>query len=71
MSGVNVNLDALITGTQAARLAGVSKQLIRRWRLLGHLQPADPTPGRPRYRVRDVLAAERDTRRAPQSNRAA
>lgn len=70
-SEVSVNLDALITGSQAARLAGVSKQLIYRWRQLGHLQPADPTPGRPRYRVRDVLQAERATRRSPQSTRAA
>jgi DNA-binding transcriptional MerR regulator len=71
MSGAGVNLDALITGTEAARLAGVSKQLVRRWRELGHLQPADPTPGRPRFRVGDVLKAERKTRRSPWSRRTA
>ena len=64
-----MNLDALLTGTQAARLAGVSKQLVRRWRQLGHLQPTAGTP--PRYRVRDILEAERATRRSPHSSRAA
>lgn len=64
-----VNLDALLTGTQAARLVGVSKQLVRKWRVLGHLEPVEPDP--PLFRVRDVLTAERQTRRSPQSRRAA
>jgi len=68
MSGVNVNLDALLTGTQAARLAGVSKQVIYRWRQLGHLHPAQQSP--PRYRAGDVLAAERVTRNSPYCRRA-
>jgi hypothetical protein len=69
LSGVNVNPDALLTGAQAARLVGVSKQLVRRWRQLGHLEPVAEHP--PRYRVRDVWKAERATRRSPHSHRAA
>jgi len=65
-----VNLDALLSGAQAARAVGVYRQLIRRWVQLGHLTPAARGPkGEPLYRYRDVLAAERVTRRSPQSRR--
>lgn len=67
-----MDLDALIPGYLAARLVGVSKQLIRRWRL----RPVNPLPvadhdnrGRPLFRVRDVLAVERETRHSPHSSR--
>lgn len=67
--GVALNLDALIPAHQAALLAKVSRQVIYRWRTLGHLEPAAERKGRPLYRVGDVLEAERITRRSPRSHR--
>lgn len=60
-----MNLDARLTGAQAARLARVSPQLIRRWVQLGHLERGDDGL----YRTGDVLAAEVTTRRSPKSRR--
>ena len=63
-------MDALLTTTEAATAARVSKQLIYAWRVNGKLKPADYDPrGRPLYRERDVLEVERDTRRSPNSHR--
>lgn len=59
-------MDALLPGSLAARLAGVSVQVITNWRNRGILKPAtdaggneirDPK-GRRLYRVRAILAAE-------------
>lgn len=70
-TGVSVNLDALLYGYQAAAYLRCSRQRIQRWRDLGHLQPAaHDHKGRPQYRLRDVLEAERITRRSPNSHRA-
>ena len=52
-----MGLDTLVTGAQAARLAGVSRQLVRRWEELGHLVRTDG-----KYRAIDVLKAESRTR---------
>lgn len=49
--------DTLLTGAEAARLAGVSRQLVRRWEQLGHLRRVDG-----RYRAGEVLCAEARTR---------
>jgi len=52
-----MGLDTLVTGAQAARIAGVSRQLIRRWEQLGRI-----TRMQGKYRAGDVLKAEADTR---------
>lgn len=60
-----LNPDARLTASQAALLAGVTKQLVNYWRVKGHLKPqADG-----RYRVADVLSVEAKMRKAPQSTR--
>jgi len=61
-----VNLDALLTGAQAAKAAGVSKQLLNYWRTSGKLdrQPCG------RYRLGDVLTTEAAMRNSSQSRRA-
>jgi hypothetical protein len=61
-----MDLDARLTGAQAARLARVYRQLIRRWEQLGHLTRGDDG----KYRAGDVLEAERATRNSPLSHRA-
>lgn len=60
-----MNLDALLTGAEAAKVAGVSKQLVNYWRISGKL--ARTACGR--YRLGDVLTVEAQTRRTPQSHR--
>lgn len=53
------NLDARITGSQAARLIGVSRQLINDWWKRGRLAKGDDG----RYRYGDILEADRKARR--------
>jgi hypothetical protein len=60
-----VNLDARLTPSEAARLAGVSRQLFNWWRCEGKIQPGSDGL----YRAGDVLAVERQTRNAKQSSR--
>jgi len=48
-----MGLDTSITLSQAAHIAGVSRQLVYRWVQLGHLTAHDG-----RYRAGDVLAVE-------------
>lgn len=60
-----MDLDALLTGSQAAAIIGRSRQLIHAWHHAGHL----PRTENGRYRLRDVLAAERRTRHSPKSHR--
>lgn len=60
-----MNLDALLTPSEAARAAGVSKQLLNYWRTRGHLQQ-QPCG---RYRLGDVLNTEARMRNSVQSHR--
>lgn len=53
-----MNLDARLTGAQAARWIGVSRQCIYQWVSRGHLTAG--TDGL--YRLGDVLNAEKLTR---------
>ena len=63
---VPLDMDALLPGSLAAALAGVSVRVIVNWRNRGLLPVAvdgqgneiRDEQGRPRYRVRAVLAAE-------------
>lgn len=52
-----MGLDMMITKSQAARLVGVSRQLVHRWVQLGHL-----TVENGRVRARDALEVEAKTR---------
>lgn len=63
-------MDALLTVTEAAALARVSKQLVNWWRTSGRIG-ATKRKGVWHYRLGDVLKVEAETRRAPQSHRAA
>jgi hypothetical protein len=64
-----LDMDALVSGTQAAAMAGVSVRAIVNWRNRGWLPVAvdehgreiRDTRGRPRYRLRAVLEAEKLT----------
>lgn len=57
--------EARLTGAQAARLLGVTRQAVYMWRGRGHL--AADNDGL--YRLGDVLAANGRMRRTPQSHR--
>ncbi|OEJ25548.1 hypothetical protein AR457_14810 [Streptomyces agglomeratus] len=60
---------ALITGTLAAQEADVAPATIRKWVQLGHLTPAGSRGRAQLYRLEDVFAAERATRRKPRTPR--
>jgi hypothetical protein len=62
---VSVNLDARLKPADAARAAGVSKQLLNWWRSEGKVRADE----RGRYRLGDVLDVERATRRSGRSSR--
>lgn len=55
---VTVDLDARVTAAEGARLLGVERHVIYMWRRNGKVQAQDK-----RYRLGDLLVAERDTRR--------
>lgn len=55
----------LVTGALAAQEAGVVPATIRKWVQLGHLRPSGQQGRGHLYRLEDVFAAERATRRAP------
>ena len=55
------DLDALLYGAEAAALVGVAPSTIRMWKMRGRLRPVD-RPGRPLFRVKDVLQAARRER---------
>ncbi len=55
------DLDALVYGPEAAAIVGVAPSTIRMWVLRGRLRPVDH-PGRPLFRVSDVLRAARRKR---------
>lgn len=67
LEDLGVDLDSLseddiVTGAEAARLAGVTPQAINNWRTRGHLRNIG-TDDRPRYLRVDVAKAELATRR--------
>lgn len=73
-----MNPDAYVTRSQAAMLTGVSTDSIGKWHARGWRSPAGeqralttkPGKGKTlRYRLGDILAAERDTRSNPNSRR--
>jgi len=53
-----MGLDTWITKSQAARIAGVSRQLLHRWVQLGHL-----TVENGRVNAREALVVEAKTRK--------
>lgn len=59
------NLDARLTGAQAALAVGVSRQLFNYWRDSGKLLRGPDG----RYRYGDALAVEKATRRSALSSR--
>ena len=66
-----LDLDALVSASEAAAYAHVSVNAIVNWRNRGHLPVATGRDGReirdgrgrPRYRLRDVARADIETRR--------
>lgn len=66
---MTLDLDALLTGAQAARAAGVSRANICHWRNTGRLTLRGWRGRSPLYRFGDVLDVERDTRRSRKSPR--
>jgi hypothetical protein len=63
--------DAKLPAHLAARLVGVSRQLINYWRTAGLIRPVAVSGRSPLYRLGDVLEVERTTRRSSQSRRSA
>ena len=67
-----LDVNALLTATEAGRYAGVSRHAIVKWRERGHLPVATgedgseirDSHGRPLYRLIDVAKAEHATARA-------
>lgn len=64
-----MNLDALITGAQAARLANVTRANVCAWVTAGKLTAKRHRGRSPLYRLGDVLAVERETRQSGKSHR--
>jgi DNA-binding transcriptional MerR regulator len=62
---VTAPVPTLIPGALAAREAGVAPATIRKWVQLGHLRPAGSAGRAKLYRLDEVFAAERATRRRP------
>ena len=78
VAGVCVNLDAYLTRWQAHKATGVSRDTIGKWRARGwvgqdgqrrQLRTTRQPDGTLRYRLGDLLEAERDTRMSKQSPR--
>jgi hypothetical protein len=66
------DLDVLVPAWFACRQLGVTKQTFGHWVRTGKVTPVAPgEDGHPRYRYGDVLEAERQTRRSPNSRRGA
>jgi DNA-binding transcriptional MerR regulator len=63
--------DARLPAHLAARLVGVSRQLINYWRTAGLIQPVAHRGRSPLYRLADILRVEAETRRSPNSRRIA
>jgi len=54
--------DLILTAREAAAFLGVAPNTIYTWKHRGALKPVNER-GRPRYRLRDVLAAEASRKR--------
>lgn len=58
------DINALLTASEGARYAGVTRYAVSKWRARGHLTPASHDPsGRPLYRLIDIAKAEHATRK--------
>lgn len=65
-----MNLEALLRASEAAAYFRCQRQRIANWVRLGYLAISGKDErGRPLYRLRDLLDAERRTRRSPKSHR--
>ncbi|MEV5968673.1 MULTISPECIES: hypothetical protein [unclassified Streptomyces] len=67
LSSTALSLPALIPGPLAAEEAGVAPATIRKWVQLGHLRAAGKAGRAQLFRLEDVFAAERATRRRPRT----
>ncbi|MEU7013521.1 hypothetical protein AB4225_03445 [Streptomyces sp. 2RAF24] len=67
LSSTALSLPALIPGPLAAVEAGVAPATIRKWVQLGHLRAAGRAGRAQLFRLEDVFAAERATRRRPRT----
>ena len=58
------DLNTLLTASEGARYAGVTRYAVSKWRARGHLTPAEyDQAGRPLYRLIDLAKAEHATRK--------
>lgn len=64
-----MDLDALVTASEAAAGLRESKQLVSTWVKLDKLTPVSRRGRSPLYRWRDVLAVEAAMRNSPYSSR--
>ena len=64
------DMNATLPAHLAARLVGVSRQLVNYWRSAGKLEPVGYDGRSPLYRLGDVVRVEAEARRSPQSRRA-
>lgn len=62
MLSLDGDLRVLLTTAEAAEAVGVEPGVIRVWAHRGHLKRANGRHGHPRYRLLDVLHAEKATR---------
>ncbi|GAA4905217.1 helix-turn-helix domain-containing protein [Streptomyces coeruleoprunus] len=60
-------MTTLVTGALAAREVEVAPATIRKWVQQGHLEPAGRQGRTHLFRLEDVFAAERATRRKPRA----
>ncbi|MFI8827340.1 hypothetical protein [Streptomyces sp. NPDC053431] len=67
LSSTALSLPALIPGPLAAEEAGVAPATIRKWVQLGYLRAAGKAGRAQLFRLEDVFAAERATRRKPRT----
>ncbi|MGW0118275.1 hypothetical protein [Streptomyces sp. NPDC003327] len=67
-TALSLPLPALIPGPLAAMEAGVAPATIRKWVQLGHLRAAGKAGRAQLFRLEDVFAAERATRRKPRTS---
>lgn len=65
-----MNLNALLRASEAAAYFRCHRQRIANWVKAGYLAAFDKDgKGRPRYRLADLINAEKTTRRHPKSHR--
>jgi hypothetical protein len=66
---VRYDEDALVTGAQAARAVGVTRQVIGMWKLAGKLKPQKQRGRSPLYRLGDVIDVDIAARNSGYSHR--